>query len=235
MTIRSVFLATLVGVAQLTRQTLGQSTISSQPVNVPTGTPIVGDYNGAYRPQLHYSPPQHFMNDPNGMFRGADGVWHLYYQYNPTGVVAGNQHWGHATSKDLYHWSNQPIALFPPEKDVFMYSGSAVVDVNNTSGFFPGQDNGVVAIYVRLPYTKQALDITVANVTRPWHRRHCRLRALLILEMEGIPSPRTQTIPSSIVHRPSSAIPKSSVTTTRGSWWLPIHMTLPSVFSRLPT
>ncbi|KAJ0315823.1 hypothetical protein COL5a_011858 [Colletotrichum fioriniae] len=163
MTIRSVLLATLVGVAQLTRQTLGQSTISSQPVNVPTGTPIVGDYNGAYRPQLHYSPPQHFMNDPNGMFRGADGVWHLYYQYNPTGVVAGNQHWGHATSKDLYHWSNQPIALFPPEKDVFMYSGSAVVDVNNTSGFFPGQDNGVVAIYTLASPTLQTQGIAYSR------------------------------------------------------------------------
>ncbi|KAJ2968373.1 hypothetical protein NUW58_g10236 [Xylaria curta] len=67
-------------------------------------------------------------------------------QYNPTGVVAGNQHWGHATSRDLYHWVNQPIALFPPEERVYVFSGSAVVDVNNTSGFFPNQDNGVVAM-----------------------------------------------------------------------------------------
>ena len=51
------------------------------------------------------------MNDPNGMFVGKDGVYHLYYQLNPSQVVAGNQHWGHATSKDLYHWDNQPIAL----------------------------------------------------------------------------------------------------------------------------
>jgi beta-fructofuranosidase len=74
---------------------------------VPTGTPIVGDYDGRYRPQVHFSPPQHFMNDPNGMFVDANGTWHLYYQYNPTGIVAGNQHWGHATSQDLYHWINQ--------------------------------------------------------------------------------------------------------------------------------
>ncbi|PSR84252.1 glycosyl hydrolase [Coniella lustricola] len=113
---------------------------------VPTGTPVPGNYTGGLRPQVHFSPPQHFMNDPNGMFVDANNTWHLYYQYNPTGVVAGNQHWGHATSQDLYHWENQPIALFPPEKNVFVFSGSAVVDVNNTSGFFPDQDNGVVAI-----------------------------------------------------------------------------------------
>lgn len=113
---------------------------------VPTGVPIPGNYTGDLRPQVHYSPPQHFMNDPNGMFVDANGTWHVYYQYNPTGLVAGNQHWGHATSRDLYHWENQQIALFPPEERVYVFSGSAVVDVNNTSGFFPDQDNGVVAI-----------------------------------------------------------------------------------------
>lgn len=92
------------------------------------------------------------MNDPNGMFVDANGTWHLYYQYNPTGIVAGNQHWGHATSRDLYHWTNQPIALFPPNEETFVFSGSAVVDVNNTSGFFPDQDNGVVAIYTLAEY-----------------------------------------------------------------------------------
>lgn len=113
---------------------------------VPKGVPIAGNYTGALRPQIHFSPPQHFMNDPNGMFLDANGTWHLYYQYNPTGLGAGNQHWGHATSRDLYHWENQQIALFPPEERVYVFSGSAVVDVNNTSGFFPDQDNGVVAI-----------------------------------------------------------------------------------------
>ena len=48
--------------------------------NVPTGTPVPGNYTGSYRPQIHFSPPQHFMNDPNGMFVDPDGVWHLYYQ-----------------------------------------------------------------------------------------------------------------------------------------------------------
>jgi len=87
------------------------------------------------------------MNDPNGMFVDKDGTYHLYYQYNPSDIVAGNQHWGHATSKDLYHWDNQPIALYPPVPNSGVFSGSAVTDPNNTSGFFPSQDNGVVAIF----------------------------------------------------------------------------------------
>ncbi|KAF4563879.1 hypothetical protein EYR36_003123 [Pleurotus pulmonarius] len=114
---------------------------------VPTGTPIVGNYTGHFRPQVHFSPPVGFMNDPNGLFRDASGTYHLYYQYNPTAVVAGNQHWGHATSTDLYHWTNQPIALFPHLNVTGIFTGSIVVDVNNTSGFFPNQTNGVVAIY----------------------------------------------------------------------------------------
>ncbi|RGP66083.1 beta-fructofuranosidase [Fusarium sporotrichioides] len=142
---RNNLLSTVVGLSQFYSVATAQS--SATTIAVPTGTPVAGNYNGTYRPQIHFSPPQHFMNDPNGMFRDADGLWHLYYQYNPTALVAGNQHWGHATSKDLYHWVNQPIALFPPEQDTFVFSGSVVVDENNTSGFFPDQDNGVVAIY----------------------------------------------------------------------------------------
>ncbi|KAK7430867.1 Invertase [Neonectria magnoliae] len=156
---KNLILSIVVGLAQLNRLSLARSSsisstasATSSGVDIPTGTPIIGDYDGAYRPQVHFSPPQHFMNDPNGMFRDSNGTWHLYYQYNPSGIVAGNQHWGHATSEDLYHWTNQPIALFPPEDDVFIFSGSAVVDVNNTSGFFPDQDNGVVAIYTLAAY-----------------------------------------------------------------------------------
>lgn len=66
---------------------------------------------------------------------------------NPTDIVAGNQHWGHATTKDLYHWENQQIAIYPGAEGEGIFSGSAVIDVNNTSGFFPNQTNGVVAIY----------------------------------------------------------------------------------------
>ncbi|ODN96238.1 hypothetical protein I350_08239 [Cryptococcus amylolentus CBS 6273] len=121
------------------------STSASSPA--PTGVAPEGDYSGSYRPRIHFSPPQGFMNDPNGLFQDPNGTWHLYYQYNPTDTVAGNQHWGHATSSDLYHWTNQPIALFPPNSTSGVFSGSAVLDPDNTSGFFPNQTDGVVAIY----------------------------------------------------------------------------------------
>lgn len=77
---------------------------------------------------------------------------------NPTDTVAGNQHWGHATSRDLYTWENQQIAIYAtPTSQIF--SGSAVIDVNNTSGFFPDQDNGVVAIYTLNTATEQVQEI----------------------------------------------------------------------------
>lgn len=148
---------------------------SSTSLPVPTGTPVPGNYTGPYRPQVHFSPPQHFMNDPNGCFRDDNGTWHLYYQCtpptnspaisplthpkdNPTGNVAGNQHWGHATSPDLYHWTNQPIALFALNSSSYVFSGSIVVDRNNTSGFFPAQSNGVVAIFTIATYAPVALE-----------------------------------------------------------------------------
>ena len=74
-------------------------------------------------------------------------------------MVAGNQHWGHATSPDLYHWTNQPIALFPPDNTSGIFSGSAVIDTNNTSGFFSNQQDGVVAIYTLNTPEKQTQEI----------------------------------------------------------------------------
>ncbi|THU80483.1 hypothetical protein K435DRAFT_695603 [Dendrothele bispora CBS 962.96] len=124
---------------------------------------IPGDYTGPLRPQVHFSPPQFFMNDPNGCFLDSNGTWHLYYQYNPTDITPGNQHWGHATSKDLYHWENQPIAIFPPDNTSQVFTGSAVIDVNNTSGFFPDQDNGIVAIYTLNTPTKEIQAISFSR------------------------------------------------------------------------
>ena len=78
---------------------------------------------------------------------------------NPTDVIAGRQHWGHATSHDLYNWTNQPIAIFPGGPTEGIFSGSAVIDVNNTSGFFPNQTNGVVAIYTLHTPEKETQEI----------------------------------------------------------------------------
>ena len=79
-----------------------------------------------YRPMYHHTPKRGWMNDPNGMFY-KDGVWNLYYQYNPYGSMWGNMHWGHSTSTDLIHWKDEGVALAP---DVWgtMFSGSCVLD-----------------------------------------------------------------------------------------------------------
>ena len=82
---------------------------------------------------------------------------------NPTAVVAGNQHWGHATSKDLYHWENQAIAIYPGAEGEGIFSGSAVIDVNNTSGFFPNQNNGVVAMYTLNNATAETQQIAFST------------------------------------------------------------------------
>src|SRR5215213_10374425 len=65
-----------------------------------------------HRPQYHFLPPSNWMNDPNGIIQWK-GQFHLFYQYNPIGPLWGNMHWGHATSPDLIHWSDKPIALAP--------------------------------------------------------------------------------------------------------------------------
>jgi fructan beta-fructosidase len=87
----------------------------------------------AYRPQIHFSPKEKWMNDPNGLVY-YNNTYHLFYQYYPDSTVWGPMHWGHATSTDLVHWEHQPIALYPDSLG-YIFSGSAVIDVHNTSGF----------------------------------------------------------------------------------------------------
>jgi fructan beta-fructosidase len=102
-------------------------------------------YSELHRPQFHFSPPSMWMNDPNGMVH-YDGEYHLFYQYYPGDTVWGPMHWGHAVSTDLVHWKNLPIALYPDELG-YIFSGSAVVDWNNTSGFGKAGKPPLVAIY----------------------------------------------------------------------------------------
>ena len=85
------------------------------------------------------------MNDPNGMFY-SNGNYHLFFQHYPDSNIWGPMHWGHAVSTDLVIWEEQPIALYPDEKG-YIFSGSAVVDVNNTSGFKKGSNKPIVAIF----------------------------------------------------------------------------------------
>lgn len=98
-----------------------------------------------YRPAIHYTPKQNWMNDPNGMVY-YKGVYHLYYQHNPSGNTWGNMSWGHATSTDLVRWKEQPLAI-PTDDQQDIFSGSVVVDKNNSSGFGTAENPPMVAIF----------------------------------------------------------------------------------------
>ncbi|MFT3845707.1 MAG: glycoside hydrolase family 32 protein [Lacibacter sp.] len=100
-----------------------------------------------FRPLIHFSPAAHWINDPNGMVY-YNGVYHLFFQYHPYSSVWGPMHWGHATSKDLVHWKEQPIAIYPDSIGT-IFSGSTVVDKNNTSGFGKNQQPPLVAVFTQ--------------------------------------------------------------------------------------
>jgi len=93
-------------------------------------------------PQIHFHPDTGWMNDPNGLFY-INGEWNMFFQYNPFSAKWQNMHWKHAVSRDLIHWHEKEITLYPDEFGT-MYSGSAVVDINNDSGL--GTQNGVPPI-----------------------------------------------------------------------------------------
>lgn len=107
------------------------------------GEPI---YQEKRRPQCHFTSRRGWLNDPNGLVFSA-GEYHLFYQLNPYGWDWGNMHWGHAISKDLVHWEEQPIALYPYRFGDWCFSGSAVVDQANTSGFQSGTEPPLVLAY----------------------------------------------------------------------------------------
>jgi fructan beta-fructosidase len=102
-------------------------------------------YTEIYRPQFHFTPEAKWMNDPNGLVYN-NGIYHLFYQYYPDSTIWGPMHWGHAVSEDMVKWQHKPIALFPDENG-FIFSGSAVVDTKNTSGFGSDTNLPMVAIF----------------------------------------------------------------------------------------
>lgn len=115
-------------------------------------------FHETWRPQFHFTPVDTWMNDPNGMVF-HEGEYHLFYQNNPFGNRWGHMSWGHAVSRDLVHWDHLPLAL-AEEDGVMVFSGSAVVDWKNTSGFGKGGKPPLVAIY------------TGHHTGRPWQSQH---------------------------------------------------------------
>ncbi|HZS54717.1 MAG TPA: glycoside hydrolase family 32 protein [Bryobacteraceae bacterium] len=112
---------------------------------------IPAAYDQPFRPQFHFSPREHWTNDPNGLVY-FDGEYHLFFQYNPFGDKWGHMSWGHAVSTDLLHWTELPAAL-KEENGIMIFTGSAVVDSQNTSRFCIGNKPCLVAVYTG--YTPQ--------------------------------------------------------------------------------
>ncbi len=98
-----------------------------------------------YRPNFHFTPKKGWTNDPNGMFY-YNGYYHLFFQHYPDSNIWGPMHWGHAISTDMVTWTEKPIAIYPDEKG-YIFSGSAVVDLKNTSGFGSLKNPPIVAMF----------------------------------------------------------------------------------------
>ncbi|GBQ27865.1 beta-fructosidase [Gluconacetobacter azotocaptans DSM 13594] len=122
--------------------------------------PTPARYSEDHRLQFHFSPPEYWMNDPNGLVY-FDGEYHLFYQYNPQAAVWGPISWGHAVSRDLVHWENLPIAL-RPDKWGQAWSGSVVVDWSNSSGLGSNGTPPLVALY-----TAHNREFKAAGLTQP--------------------------------------------------------------------
>jgi fructan beta-fructosidase len=119
------------------------------------------NYRERFRPQFHFTPAVNWMNDPNGLVY-YDGEYHLFFQFNPLGAKWGHMSWGHAVSTDLVRWEHLPVAI--PEADgVMAFSGSAVVDWNNTSGFGRDGKPPLVAIYTGHRETNQSQLLAYSN------------------------------------------------------------------------
>ena len=131
------------------------------------------DYQQPYRPQVHFSPRRNWTNDPNGLVY-FHGEYHLFYQFNPLGDQWGHMSWGHAVSTDLLHWQELPVAI--PEKDGEMvFTGSIVVDHENTGGFCASGKECLVAIYTghrsSAEETRQTQNVAYsADEGRTWTR-----------------------------------------------------------------
>ena len=106
---------------------------------------VAGLYDEPLRPQFHFTAKKNWLNDPNGLVF-YNGTYHLFFQYNPFGTDSANKSWGHATGADLVHWVEGQTVLYP-DADGEVWSGSAVVDIQNTTGLQIGEQKPIVLIY----------------------------------------------------------------------------------------
>ena len=118
-------------------------------------------YHEINRPQFHFTTKRGWINDPNGLVY-YDGEYHLFYQHNPFERDWENMHWGHAVSRDLLHWEELPDALYP-DKSGSMFSGTAIVDLKNSSGFQKGNEKTIVAAYTTHCPDKEVQCIAYSN------------------------------------------------------------------------
>ena len=119
------------------------------------------------RPQIHYTASQGWINDPNGLII-YDGIYHLFYQYNPYSKSWGNMHWGHASSSNLVDWHEHDPAIFPNEFGV-AFSGCAVTDSNNISGL--GKD-AILLYYTAFQEGSSSFPESVSTIRRYYSTNH---------------------------------------------------------------
>lgn len=146
---------------KLTVRLEGKEGISDEDMDIIHQTDKIKGWKDLYkekgRPQFHFTSKRGWNNDSNGLVY-YNGLWHLFYQHNPFSRNHGNMHWGHAVSKNLLQWEELGDAIFPDELGT-IYSGSAVVDFNNTAGFQTGDEKTIVCFYTsaggRYPWSKE--------------------------------------------------------------------------------
>lgn len=115
-------------------------------------------YNEPLRPQVHFTAKNGWLNDPNGLIY-LDGEYHMFFQYNPCDVMWENMHWGHAVSRDLVHWKELDIALFPDEKGA-CFSGCAITDDRNLLGLNKGESKAAVVYYTATAPFRQLMLVS---------------------------------------------------------------------------
>lgn len=197
-----------------------------------------------YRPQFHFTPERNWLNDPNGLVY-YKGEYHLFFQYNPYGIGGAYKSWGHAVSRDLVRWEELPVAI-PYADGIEIYSGSAVIDWDNTSGFGINGEPPMVAIYTgahgiqdqRIAYSNDrgrtftnysgnpVIDIGSSDFRDPkvfWHQPSRKW--VMIVALSGLHKVRLYSSPNLKNWTPLSEFGPAGTGT--GAWECPDLFTLP--------